>query len=72
VRGYYKVLGEEGMLSFEEAESIMRNLVGDKGFINKQDFMIGTMNYKNKNAFMGYMHSAYNQFFKNEFESVDT
>jgi len=34
--------------------------------------MIGTINYKDKKAFMGYMKSAYQQFFDNEFESVDT
>jgi len=70
VRGYYKVLGRH--LTEEEATSILTRVVEDKGHIDYQDWLISSINYKSKEAFMGYMKSAYVQFFDNEFESVDT
>ena len=41
-------------------------------YIDFKDFLIACVNYNDEFSFMSYMRNAYNMFFDNEFESVDT
>ena len=50
------------------------NKVDDDGnpYVDFKDFLIACVNYTDEYSIMNYMRNAYNQFFDNEYESIDT
>lgn len=66
-----KITGEE--ISEYKAEQIVQNVSreGSDGIIMR-DFLISCINYRDRDSMINYLRNAYNAFFDNEYESIDT